>query len=570
LRSTLEGLARARESAKYLQDQVITDRNGRYVVVVRSEHRDSVPGIVHGASASGASLYVEPMATVSLNNDVVALADREKLEVHRILLALTDGFRMRAEDLDALLAAAADLDDLHAKARLAQRVDGIAPEISADGHLEFRGARHPLLIPAVRDRLADRDRPATGPATVIPSDLLIAPPNRALIISGPNTGGKTVALKAFGLLAVMAQSGLLIPVEPGSRLTPFRTIFADIGDEQSIAASLSTFSAHVANLVAMDRELELPSLLLLDEVGGGTDPVEGGALGAAVVDHFRRRGAVVVATTHDDALKSYGATTDGVAVAAFGFNAETFAPTYTLRYGAPGRSLALEIARRLGMPAAVIADAQTRRSGRESLLAAHLARVDRELAVVEDEKRGLREDREALATQRSALLERESRLAEREAVLKKRLDDKLAERLRDARAEVDAVVTRLRTKADALAETAEKRAQGRVPVLSTGEVGSLRAEARSALGEIESAISSPGVEAAPSFTEAPAAGQKVWVSAFGAEGIVRGTRRWRRSAPNRPPGLRRTRSRRSPPSAPSAPRPRSPVPLAKSFSSARR
>lgn len=523
LRSTLESLARGRESAKYLQDEVITDRNGRYVVVVRSEHRDSVPGIVHGASASGASLYVEPMATVSLNNDVVALADRERQEVHRILLALTDGFRMRAEDLDALIAAAADLDELHAKARLAQRVDGIAPEITTDGHLELRGARHPLLIPAVRDRLADRERPGTGPATVIPSDLVLAPPSRALIISGPNTGGKTVALKAFGLLAVMAQAGLLIPVEPGSRLTPFRTVFADIGDEQSIAASLSTFSAHVANLVAMDRDLALPSLLLLDEVGGGTDPVEGGALGAAVIDHFRRRGALIVATTHDDALKSYGATTDGVAVAAFGFNAETFAPTYTLRYGAPGRSLALEVARRLGMPSAVIADAESRRSGRESLLAAHLARVDRELAVVEDEKRGLREDREALAAQRSSLLERESRLAEREAVLKKRLDDKLAERLRDARAEVDAVVTRLRTKADALAETAEKRAQGRGPVLSTGEVGSLRAEARSALGEIELAIGAPAIEQeAARFTEPPPSGQAVWVTAFGTEGIVRG------------------------------------------------
>ena len=524
LRTTLEGLARSRESAKYLQDQVITDRNGRYVVVVRSEHRDAVPGIVHGASASGASLYVEPMATVSLNNDVVALADREKQEVHRILLALTDGFRMRAEDLDALLAAAADLDELHAKARLAQRVDGIAPEITTDGSLEFRAARHPLLIPAVRDRLAEADREDSGPATVIPSDLVIAPPHRALIISGPNTGGKTVALKAFGLLAVMAQSGLLIPVEPGSRLTPFRTVFADIGDEQSIAASLSTFSAHIANLVAMVRDLELPALLLLDEVGSGTDPIEGGALGAAVIDYFRKRGAVVVATTHDDALKSYGATTDGVAVAAFGFNAETFAPTYTLRYGAPGRSLALEVARRLGMPAAVVADAESRRSGRESLLAAHLARVDRELAVVEDEKRGLREEREALAAQRGALLERESRLAEREAVLKKRLDDKLAERLRDARAEVDAVVTRLRTKADALAETAERRAAGRTPVLSTGEVGSIRAEARAALGDIESAIAtSPDAGADEGFAEAPAPGKAVWVTTFGAEGIVRGT-----------------------------------------------
>ena len=523
LRSTLEGLTRGRDAAKYLQDQIITDRNGRYVVVVRSEHRDAIPGIVHGASASGASLYLEPMSTVSLNNDIVALADRERTEVHRILLALTDGFRMRADDLDALLGAAADLDELHAKARFAQRVDGIAPEITTDGHLEFIGARHPLLVPSVRDLLAD-GAAAEGPATVIPSDLRLVPPARALIISGPNTGGKTVALKAFGLLALMAQAGLLIPAESGSRLTPFRTIFADIGDEQSIAASLSTFSAHVANLVAMDRDLDLPALLLLDEVGGGTDPIEGGALGAAVIDHFRRRGALIVATTHDDALKSYGATTDGVAVAAFGFNAETFAPTYTLRYGAPGRSLALEIARRLGMPAAVIADAESRRSGRETLLAAHLARVDRELAVVEEEKRGLREDREALAGQRGSLLERESRLAEREAVLKKRLDDKVAERLRDARAEVDAVVTRLRTKADALAEQAERRAQGRTPVLSTGEVGSLRAEARAALGQIESVISASSADAErPAFTEAPTPGQTVWLKTFATEGIVRGS-----------------------------------------------
>ena len=200
------------------------------------------------------------------------------------------------------------------------------------------------------------------------------------MISGPNTGGKTVALKAVGLLALMAQAGLLIPVEPGSALTPFRSVFADIGDEQSIAASLSTFSAHVANIVAMDRALELPALVLLDEVGGGTDPIEGGALGAAVVDHFRARGATVVATTHDDALKSYAATTDGASTAAFGFNPETYAPTYRLIYGAPGRSLALEIAERLGMPADVIAAARARRSTRESQLAEHLARIDRELA----------------------------------------------------------------------------------------------------------------------------------------------------------------------------------------------
>ena len=527
LRSTIEGLTRGRDKAKYLQDQIITDRNGRYVVVVRSEHREAIPGIVHGASTSGASLYLEPLSTVGLNNDIVALVEREKTEVFRILLALTDAFRAREADLSALLAAAADLDELHAKARLAQRMDGVAPEITNEGHLEFRGARHPLLIPAVRDLLATdeprEDEQPSGPAVVIPSDLLLSPPAKALIISGPNTGGKTVALKAFGLLALMAQAGLLIPVDTGSKLTPFRTVFADIGDEQSIAASLSTFSAHIANLVSMGRQLELPSLILLDEIGSGTDPVEGGALGAAVIDHFRKRGAIVIATTHDDALKSYGATTDGVIVAAFGFNADTFAPTYTLRYGAPGRSLALEIARRLGMPPAVVADAEARRSGRESLLAAHLARVDRELASVEELKTELRAERESMAADRRTLLERESRLAEREAVLRKRQDDKIADRLREARAQVDDVVTRLRTKADALVKEVEQRAHDRGPSLSTGEVGSLRAEARAALESIASVIE-PGDDAATSdrFDSPPAIGQTVLLAAFGAEGIVRG------------------------------------------------
>jgi DNA mismatch repair protein MutS2 len=523
LRSTLDGLVRGRDTSKYLQDQIVSDRNGRYVIVVRAEHRDAIPGIVHGASTSGASLYLEPMATVSLNNDVVALAEREKAEIHRILLALTDAYRGRPEDLDALLSAAADLDELHAKARFAARIDGIAPELTTGGHLEFRAARHPLLIPSVRDLLREDDGFARAPLQVIASNLLVSPPARALVISGPNTGGKTVALKAFGLLAVMAQAGILIPVEPGSRLTPFRTVFADIGDEQSISASLSTFSAHIANLVAFERDLELPALVLLDEVGSGTDPVEGGALGAAVIDHFRKRGAIVIATTHDDALKSYGATTEGVAVAAFGFNAETFAPTYALVYGAPGRSLALEVARRLGMPAEVVADAERRRSGRESLLAAHLARVDQELSAVEQEKRQLRDQQAGLDTQRRSLLDRETRLAEREAVLKRRLDDKLTERLREARNEVDAVVTRLKTKADALAERAEKRAGG-LPALSTGEVGSLRAEARAALGDIETSTlgAQPGQPAAAALDEPPDSGDRVWVSSFGVEGIVRG------------------------------------------------
>jgi DNA mismatch repair protein MutS2 len=517
LRSTLEGLTRGRDTAKYLQDQIVTDRNGRYVVVVRSEHRGAIPGIVHGASASGASLYLEPLTTVDLNNDIVALVDREKEEVLRILGALTESFRVRIADLDVMVEAAAEIDELHAKARLATRVGGTAPTLATDTRIEFRGARHPMLRgTGLFSTDVDRSGTEAGP---VPSDLVIVPPTRALVISGPNTGGKTVALKAAGLLALMAQAGLLIPVEASSTFTPFRSIFADIGDEQSIAASLSTFSARVANLVEMDRALELPALILLDEVGSGTDPVEGGALGTALIDHFRRRGAIVIATTHDDALKSYAATTPEVAAGAFGFDPQTYAPSYRLVYGAPGRSLALEIAERLGMPAGVIADARARRSGRESQLAAHLARVDAELAALERQKRLTEDERAMLTRERNALLEREMRLAEREAVLKKRLDDKLNERLREARAEVDAVVADLKSRAGALAGQAT-----RGPVLSTGDVGGLRAQARAALDTIGASIESGEPKEAQGgrpFDEPPAAGERVYVTPFG-EAIVRG------------------------------------------------
>jgi DNA mismatch repair protein MutS2 len=521
LRSSLESLTRGRDTAKYLQDQIITDRNGRYVVVVRAEHRDSIPGIVHGSSASGASLYLEPLATVELNNDVVALADREKQEIRRILLVLSNAFRLRDEELGATFDVAADLDELHAKVSLARRVDGVAPGITSDGRLEFLAARHPLLIPAVRDLLEDGPK-GGGPRTVVGSDLVLIPPARALVISGPNTGGKTVALKATGLLALMAQSGLLLPVAPGSRFTPFRTIFADIGDEQSISASLSTFSAHIANIVAMDRALELPALMLLDEVGSGTDPAEGSALGTAIIDHFRRRGAVVMATTHDDALKSYAATTEGVLTAGFGFNPLTYAPTYRLMYGAPGRSLALEIALRLGLPADVIADARSRRTSREALLAAHLSRVDHELAALARDRATVEEDRGAVAAQRQRLLDHESRLTEREAILKKRTEDRMNEKLREARLEVDRIVGQLKIKADTLSEEVGRRSVLRGSVLSTGEVGDLRAEARSALGAVGDAVgASDTPHDSQALSEPPVVNQRVFVPAFGAEGIVR-------------------------------------------------
>jgi DNA mismatch repair protein MutS2 len=525
LRSTLDTLARSREHAKHLQDQIVTDRNGRYVLVVRAEHRDAIPGIVHGSSSSGASLYLEPLASVALNNDVVALVERERAEVHRILRMLTDAFRARGEQLDRSVDAAAELDELSAKVDLAGRTEGVAPIVADDERVEFRGARHPLLIPAVRDLLPDEagDRSsARAPKNPVASDLLIEPPARVLVISGPNTGGKTVALKGFGLLTLMAQAGLFIPVEPGSRFAPFRSVFADIGDEQSISASLSTFSAHVTNIVEMDRALERPALVLLDEAGGGTDPNEGGALAAALLEHFRQRGAMVVATTHDEALKSYAATTDGVVGAGFGFHPDTYAPTYKLMYGAPGRSLALEIAGRLGVPAEVIADARRRQSGRESLLAAHLARVDGEIAALDRERETLAVTERTLRAERDRLLDREARLAEREATLRQRLDDRLNEKLRDARAEIDRIVKELKEKADRLGARVEDRRPG-APRLTTGDIGVLRSDARTAVGAVGDLVrvgpADPDED--QTLSEPPDVGDAVFVRSIGSDGVVR-------------------------------------------------
>jgi DNA mismatch repair protein MutS2 len=275
LRGTLESYLRGKDTAKYLQQQIVTDRHGRYVLVVRAEHRSAIPGIVHGSSGTGASLYLEPLATVEVNNEIVALEQQEAEEVQRILLALTDAVRDRRADLDRTIEAATELDVLNARARFSLLVGGIEPSLASDDRLELRGARHPLLIPAVRQRLDDETAAADDP---VPVDILLTPPVRVLVITGPNTGGKTVALKTAGLLPLMAQAGLLIPVAGESIVPIFTSVFADIGDEQSIAQSLSTFSGHVANIVAMDRALAPRALVLLDEAGAGTDPVEGGAL----------------------------------------------------------------------------------------------------------------------------------------------------------------------------------------------------------------------------------------------------------------------------------------------------
>jgi DNA mismatch repair protein MutS2 len=457
LRSTLESYLRGKETAKYLQDQVVTERNGRYVLVVKAEQRGAIPGIVHGASTSGASLFLEPLSTVEINNDIVALEEQEAEEVRRILLALTDAFRARGVDMHRTIEAATDLDILQGRARFSESIDGIEPALSTDGAFELQAARHPLVKNAV------------------PVTIKVIPPATVLLVTGPNTGGKTVALKTAGLFAMMAQSGLRIPAADGSRLPVFRSVFADIGDEQSIEASLSTFSAHITNIAAMDRSLATPALVLLDEVGSGTDPIEGGALGVAIVDHFRRRGATLIATSHYDALKTYASTTEGVACAAFGFDAETFAPSYQLMYGTPGRSLALEIAGRLGLNPSVVAAARENLSAREAQLAEHLAKIDRDMRALEHEHRLATKERETLHAAETRMHQREDVLRQREETFRKRLNEELETQVRQARREIDDVIAELKAKTAAIAQDAGRQ------VVSTGDTGTARGDARAAV-----------------------------------------------------------------------------------------
>jgi len=502
LRGTLESYLRGKDTAKYLQQQIVTDRNGRYVLVVRAENRSAIPGIVHGSSASGASLFLEPLSTVEINNDIVALEQQEHEEVRRILLALTDAFRRRGGELARTLDASLALDVLQAKARYSLEIGGVEPALAKDGRLELRAARHPLLIARGTD--------------VTPVDVLLIPPTHVLVITGPNTGGKTVALKTAGLLPLMAQAGLLLPVADGSQVPVFHSVFADIGDEQSIAESLSTFSGHIANVVAMDKALDSPALVLLDEAGGGTDPNEGGALATAIIDHFRKRGAMVVATTHFDALKTYASTTEGVTSAGFGFNPETFAPTYRLHYGSPGSSLALEIATRLGLPASIIQQARAQRTAREAQLAEHLAKVEREAQGLDHERRLVARERQIVEETQARLAGRDRELREREETFRRRLDQKIEERLRDAKREIESVMDALKARTGKL--------------IPTGEIGAVRADARAAIDRIESKLrgEEPPVAPPPSPSAGASAGpsqpadigDRVAVGPLGLEGLV--------------------------------------------------
>jgi DNA mismatch repair protein MutS2 len=408
VRRILSGLLSKPEAGKILQEPIITLRNGRFVVPVRAEHKGMVPGVVQDRSASGATLFIEPLPTVELNNELVELDKAEREEVRRILAELTSLVRQHIPALRGLSELLAEFDLILAKARFSLKLDASVPKMVPAGDLILKDARHPLLDKRLFGFIVDAgvaEEVVKSEQDVVPISLTLTPKRNTMVITGPNTGGKTVVLKTVGLLSLMAQSGMPIPASADSQLPLFRSLFADIGDEQSIIQSLSTFSSHIKNIKRMIAKLKQPALVLIDEIGAGTDPSEGAALGIAILEYFHQRGGYNLVTTHHNALKVYAYSKEGMENASVEFDRETLRPTYRLIQGVPGSSNAFIIAEREGFPGEVLRRAAGFLSKDDERVERFIKRMEDELAVIDSEREDIKQKEEELARTKAELEE---------------------------------------------------------------------------------------------------------------------------------------------------------------------
>ncbi len=446
VRDQLDKIIHSAATQKFLQEPIVTMRDGRFVVPVRIEHRSSVPGLVHDTSASGATVFVEPMAVVETNNELRLLESREQAEIERILIELSAEVGSFAAGISADYALLVELNLIFAKARLAYAMKGAKPTVSTDGHLLLKGARHPLI----------------DPEKVVPIDVELGGAFDTLVITGPNTGGKTVTLKTVGLLTLMTMCGLLPPVRDGSNIAVFRKLLVDIGDEQSIEQSLSTFSAHMTNLIRILKHADGQSLVLMDEVGAGTDPIEGAALAVSLLEQLRTQGSRVIATTHYAELKAYAIETTGVENGSCEFDVASLRPTYRLLIGTPGRSNAFAIAEKLGMPLPLVERAK-------GLVSSDDRRLEEVVSELENRRSELENQ---LAAAKADALAADKKAEKLQQHLEK-LEAQRLEALEQAKAEGRRLLEKARAEAEALqAELAEIRKQKRRADADLQEAGS--------------------------------------------------------------------------------------------------